>query len=232
MTTDRIRIAVKRIALTFTLTAYAGLLQTVIAATDNGALTSGTGASEALRGALNNVRHRYNQALDYYGLTELYYGETRGVCALKLDKPGRTEPLSILYVRADNTIEYSQVIPKGLAQQLISDRILIDSYSKVLRSDGGDASTRHERSKAEVAERTKLGGRVCRRDRGGSSRPRSTRYRDDAEKTRVMNAFKEDCAKSMREAEEREETAEPSMWGKRLLEQRERVKPRQTESGN
>ena len=189
-------------------------------------------ASEALRGALNNVRHRYNQALDYYGLTELYYGETRGVCALKLDKPGRTEPLTILYVRADNAIEYSQVIPRGLARQLINDRMLIDSYQKVLRSDGGDASIRHERSKAEVAERTKLGGRVRRRDGGGASRPRSTRYRDDAEKTRVMNAFKENRAKRMKEAEERKETVEPSMWGKRLQEQRERVKPRRTESGN
>ena len=140
MTTGHIRIAVKRIAVTFALTAYAGLLQIVIAATDNGALASGTGASEAIRGALDNARHRYNQALDYYGLSELYYGETRGICNLQLDMPGRAAPLQILYVRADNSIQYPQVMPKGLAQQLISDRMLIDSYQRVLRADEARAN--------------------------------------------------------------------------------------------
>ena len=235
MTIDCIRTVVKRITLSFALTAYVGMPRIAIAVMNSNALTSRPSSNEAIRGALDNVRHRYNQALDYYGLTELYYGETGGVCALKLDKPGRTEPLSILYVRADNAIEYSQVIPRGLARQLINDRMLIDSYQKVLRSDGGDASTRHERSKAEVAERTKLGGRVCRRDRGGPSRPRSTRYRDDPEKARAMNAFNEIRAKRMREEAERKETVEPSMWGKRLLEQRERAaqgrKQRLPESG-
>lgn len=123
----------KKIVLAFALTTFVGIQQTALAET--GVIASKPSAGETLRGALNNVRHRYNQALDYYGLTELYYGETRGVCALKLDKPGRAEPLSILYVRSDNTIEYSQVIPKGLAQQLINDRMLIDSYQRVLRAD-------------------------------------------------------------------------------------------------
>ena len=147
--------AVTQIVLAFALTTFVGIQQMAMAGTGSGEGASSPSASETLRGALDNVRHRYNQTLDYYGLTELYYGETGGVCALKLDKPGRTEPLSILYVRSDNTIEYSQVIPKGLAQQLINDRMLIDSYKKVLRSDGEGATARKEKIKAEVSERTK-----------------------------------------------------------------------------
>jgi hypothetical protein len=127
--------AVTQIVLAFALATFVNIQQTAMAGIGSGEGASSPSASEALRGALDNVRHRYNQTLDYYGLTELYYGETRGVCALKLDKPGRAEPLSILYVRSDNTIEYSQVIPKGLAQQLINDRMLIDSYQKVRRSE-------------------------------------------------------------------------------------------------
>lgn len=177
--------------------------------------------------------------------------------------------------------------------------MLIDSYQKVLRSDGEGTKARKEKIKADVSERTKrrikladsatreqvheilcvgprgnarvesylelcervnkgeslneeeqarydrdraligkymeLGGRVRRREGGGSSRPRSTRYRDDAEKTSAMNTFNEIRAKRMREEAERKEAVEPSMWGKRLLEQRERAaqgrKQRQPESG-
>ena len=222
MTTDRIRRTVKRIALAFTLTAYVGLPQTVIAAVDNGAVTSGTGASEAIRGALDNVRHRYNQALDYYGLSELYYGETRGICALKLDKPGRAEPLSILYVKSDNTIEYSQVLPKGLAQQLINDRMLIDSYQRVLRADEARAK-RLTPEQAGAWHEVRVDGlshspyfRRNRRD-GAQSTPRSTRYRDDEETARVMNAYYESRVNNSRKNDTK---IQPSMRGTQLLEQR------------
>ena len=128
--------AVKKIVLAFALVTFVGIQQTAMAGTGSGVGSSRPSASEAVRGALDNARHRYNQTLDNYGLTELYYGETsQGVCALKLDMPGRVEPLSILYERAYNTIQYSQEIPKGLAQQLINDRMLIDSYQRVLRAD-------------------------------------------------------------------------------------------------
>ena len=128
MNVKRICITIREIALTMALTVVFGVPRVTAA-------DSRPSASAVIQGALDNARHRYNEALDRYGLTELYYGETRGVCALKLDMPGRVEPLSILYERAYNTIQYSQVIPKGLAQQLINDRMLIDSYQRVLRAD-------------------------------------------------------------------------------------------------
>ena len=98
-------------------------------------------ASEAIRGALDNVRRRYQNKLDYFGLTELCYVGRKDVCSLDLDMPGRAAPLHILYDRADNSIQYPQVIPKGLAQQLIGDRMLIDSYQKVLRADEINSTT-------------------------------------------------------------------------------------------
>ena len=55
-----------------------------------------------------------------------------------------------------------------------------------------------------------------RRD-GAQSTPRSTRYRDDEEKARVMNAFYESRANYSRKKDEK---VQPSMRGKRVLEQR------------
>lgn len=92
--------------------------------------------SRPSRSALDNARSRYLKTLDYYGLKEWYYIETGNSYELALydpHKPGDT--LSICYIKDNNTLHYPQVMPKGLAQQLIEDRILIYSYQKVLRAD-------------------------------------------------------------------------------------------------
>ncbi len=99
-----------------------------------------TKAETMIRESLSRVQNRYRERLNYYGWTELYYGETRGICNLQLDMPGRAAPLAILYVRADNSIQYPQIMPKGLAEQLIGDRILIDVYRKSL--NGSKSSSR------------------------------------------------------------------------------------------
>ena len=99
-----------------------------------------TKAETMIRESLSRVQNRYRERLSYYGWTELYYGETRGICNLQLDMPGRAASLAILYVRADNTIQYPQIMPKGLAEQLIGDRMLIEAYRKSL--NGSKSSSR------------------------------------------------------------------------------------------
>ena len=133
--------AVTQIVLAFALATFVNIQQTAMAGIGSGEGASSPSASEALRGALDNVRHRYDQILDYYGLTELCYVGRRDVCSLDLDMPGRAAPLHILYDRADKSIQYPQVMTKGVAQQLIGDRMLIDSYQKVLRADEINSTT-------------------------------------------------------------------------------------------
>ena len=132
---NTIRVA-RRIALTIISVAAFNVPRCISAATGReGFATSGTSAREAIQGALNNVRSRYRNTLDYYGLEEWYYKETNGICSLKLVPHGRVVYLWIYYFRGNDTIEYPQMMPKGLAQRLISDRMMIDSYEMVLRAD-------------------------------------------------------------------------------------------------
>ena len=92
-------------------------------------------AETMIREALSNVQQRYRRNLDYHGWTELYYGETRGICNLQLNMPERAAPLGILYFRSSDTIQFPQIMPKGLAQQLIADRMLIDMYEKAISAN-------------------------------------------------------------------------------------------------
>lgn len=135
MKTDYNLMAIQRIALVIAAALVFGVPR--VATADS----RPSSASEAIRGALDNVRRRYQNKLDYFGLTELCYVGRKDVCSLDLDMPGRAAPLHILYDRADNSIQYPQVIPKGLAQQLICDRMMIDSYQKVLRADEINSTT-------------------------------------------------------------------------------------------
>ena len=141
MRTDHNLMAIQRIALAIAAAVVFGVPR--VATADSRTPS----ASEAIRGALDNARRRYQNKLDYFGLTELCYVGRKGVCSLDLDMLGRAAPLHILYDRADNSIQYPQVIPKGVAQQLIGDRMLIDSYQKVLRADeiNSTTTTRSER---------------------------------------------------------------------------------------
>lgn len=123
-------------------------------------------AEETIRGALVNVRQRYRNRLDYYGWTELYYGETRGVCNLQLNMPGVAAPLAILYFRSDDTIQYPQIMPKGLAQQLIADRMLIDMYQKSLNaSKASDNGYSRRTSQGTDSTRMENNARRTRRKR-------------------------------------------------------------------
>ena len=132
---NTIRVA-RRIVLTIISVAAFNVPRCISAATGReGFATSGTSAREAIQGALNNARSRYRNTLDYYGLEEWYYKETNGICSLKLVPHGRVVYLWIYYFRGNDTIEYPQMMPKGLAQQLIRDRMMIDSYEMVLRAD-------------------------------------------------------------------------------------------------
>ena len=112
-------------------------------------------AEATIRESLSDVQQRYRSRLDYHGWTELYYGETRGICDLELNMPEVTAPLSILYFRSSDTIQYPQIMPKGLAQQLIADRMLIDMYQKSLNASKTDVHDNTQQlsqeSKAEQA---------------------------------------------------------------------------------
>ena len=106
-------------------------------------------AEATIRESLSNLQQRYRGRLDYHGWTELYYGETRGICNLQLNMPGVAAPLAILYFRSDDTIQYPQIMPKGLAQQLIADRMLIDMYQKSLTASSADTNKKSGQSSQE-----------------------------------------------------------------------------------
>ena len=114
-------------------------------------------ADATIRESLANVQQRYRSRLDYHGWTELYYGETRGICNLQLNMPGVAAPLAILYFRSNDTIQFPQIMPKGLAQQLIADRMLIDMYQKSLTGSSvnvqGNSHPLPQESKSDQAVR-------------------------------------------------------------------------------
>lgn len=89
-------------------------------------------ADEAISGALANVKSRYRAKLDHYGLSESYFDETSGICDLMLlDVPTWTK-YQIVYYRATDQIEWPRMMPKGVAKDLMQDRLLIQKYELVL----------------------------------------------------------------------------------------------------
>ena len=88
-------------------------------------------AEEAIKGALATVRSRYRRTLDYYGLKESFFCNRPDIkfCSLLL-LDASNDMLKINYGTTSNTIEWPRLMPKGVAEQLIHDRMLIDAYEK------------------------------------------------------------------------------------------------------
>lgn len=87
-------------------------------------------AEESIAGALANVKHRYKQNLSRLGLTESYYNETSGICDLMLLDVKNWTKYQIVYYRSTNYLEWPQMMPKDIAELLMSDRMMIDTYEK------------------------------------------------------------------------------------------------------
>lgn len=89
-------------------------------------------AEDAIKGALANVRSRYRSTLDYYGLTEVHYENNRTVCVLCLSRGNAMPDGQITYHKEVDLLEWPSFVPKGLAQQLLQDRMLIEQYTKTV----------------------------------------------------------------------------------------------------
>jgi len=115
-------------------------------------------ADEAIAGALANVRSRYRAKLAHYGLTESYFDETGGICDLMLlDVPAWTK-YQIVYYRTTDEISWPRMMPKGIAKDLMQDRLIIHKYEHVLgngkkRSNGDDDSAARPKPSAKSARR-------------------------------------------------------------------------------
>lgn len=156
-------------------------------------------AEDAIRGSLANVRQRYRNRLDYHGWTELYYGETRGICNLQLNMPGVVAPLAILYFRSDCSIQYPQIIPKGLAQQLIADRMLIDMYQKSLNaSRANDNAYPHKKSQGSDSAQNDVNTRRARRKQT-AYKPLHEPYKPTKEEQADIDECDRESARLMRE---------------------------------
>lgn len=89
-------------------------------------------ADEAIAGALANVKSRYRAKLDHYGLSESYFDETSGICDLMLLDVQSWTKYQIVYYRATDEISCPRMMPKGVAKDLMQDRLLIHKYELVL----------------------------------------------------------------------------------------------------
>ena len=89
-------------------------------------------AEEAIAEALSNVRSRYRERLDRLGLKESYFDETSGICDLMLLDVGSWTKYQIVYYRATGQIEWPRMMPKGVAEDLMQDRLVIHAYEMSL----------------------------------------------------------------------------------------------------
>ena len=89
-------------------------------------------AEEAIAGAMANVKSRYRAKLDHYGLTESYFDETSGICDLMLLDVQTWTKYQIAYYRATDEIVWPRMMPKGVAKDLMQDRLIIHEYELVL----------------------------------------------------------------------------------------------------
>lgn len=110
--------------------------------------SSPTSARDAVSGALENVRRRYNAKLSRYGLTESYFDETSGICDLMLLDVASWTKYQIVYYRSTGQIEWPRIMPKNVAEDLMEDRLLICTYETSLgtgkRKQGSSSSTASE----------------------------------------------------------------------------------------
>lgn len=110
----------------------------------SGATAYPKSADEAIAGALANVKSRYRAKLDRLGLTESYFDETSGICDLMLLDVGSWTKYQIVYYRATGQIEWPRIMPKGVAEDLMQDRLIIHGYKMSL-----------EKSKAKMEAKSK-----------------------------------------------------------------------------
>ncbi len=149
-------------------------------------------AEEAITGALANVKSRYRAKLDHYGLTESYFDETSGICDLMLlDVPTWTK-YQIVYYRATDQIEWPRMMPKGVAKDLMQDRLLIQKYELVLGK--GKKKTKDG---VESIEKGKRPPRSARR-----KKPKPLPLHKEPELTPEEKADIDDAFKKAREANE------------------------------
>ena len=149
-------------------------------------------ADEAIAGALANVKSRYRAKLDHYGLTESYFDETSGICDLMLlDVPTWTK-YQIVYYRATDEISWPRMMPKGVAKDLMQDRLLIQKYELVLGK--GKNKTKDG---VESIEKEKRPPRSARR-----KKPKPPPLHKEPELTPEEKADIEDALKNAREANE------------------------------
>lgn len=149
-------------------------------------------ADEAISGALANVKSRYRAKLDHYGLSESYFDETSGICDLMLlDVPTWTK-YQIVYYRATDQIEWPRMMPKGVAKDLMQDRLLIQKYELVLGK--GKKKTKDG---VESIEKRKRPPRSARR-----KKPKPPPMHKEPELTPEEKADIEGAFKNAREANE------------------------------
>lgn len=149
-------------------------------------------ADEAIAGALANVKSRYRAKLDHYGLTESYFDETSGICDLMLlDVPTWTK-YQIVYYRATDEISWPRIMPKGVAKDLMQDRLLIQKYELLLGKEEKKA-----KDVVDSAEKPRTPKRsVCRK------KPKPPPLHKEPELAPEEKAVIEDTLKNAREASE------------------------------
>ena len=96
--------------------------------------------SDAIGGALANVKSRYRGKLLRYGLTESYFDETSEICDLMLLDVNSWTKFQIVYYRATGQIEWPRTMPKSVAEDLMQDRLIIHAYESSLGEGESNAN--------------------------------------------------------------------------------------------
>lgn len=149
-------------------------------------------ADEAIAGALSNVKSRYRAKLDHYGLSESYFDETSGICDLMLLDVQSWTKYQIVYYSATDEISWPRMMPKGVAKDLMQDRLLIQKYELVLGK--GKKKTKDG---VESIEKEKRPPRSARR-----KKPKPPPLHKEPELTPEEKADIGDALKNAREANE------------------------------
>ena len=149
-------------------------------------------ADEAIAGALANVKSRYRAKLGRLGLTESYFDETSGICDLMLLDVQSWTKYQIVYYRTTDGISWPRMMPKGVAKDLMQDRLLIQKYELVL----GKGKTK-AKDDVDSAEKSKKPPRSARR-----KKPKPPPLHKEPELTAEEKAAIEDTLKNAREANE------------------------------
>lgn len=145
-------------------------------------------ADEAIAGALANVKSRYRAKLDHYGLTESYFDETSGICDLMLLDVQNWTKYQIVYYRATDEISWPCMMPKGVAKDLMQDRLIIHKYELVLGKG-------KKKSKDDDSKRPKPSTKSARR-----KKPKPPILHQEYVPTSEEKATMEDALKNAHEA--------------------------------